>query len=256
MIYLNFNEAKEFVHNLNLKKYREWRDYCISGNKPIKIPSNPQNTYKNKGWINMADWINIKDRSINRDYLKIDDLKDYIKKFNIKSYSEWKVFCNSNLHQSNIPKAPDQFYKEWISWGDFLGTGYEINRDFLPYVEAKAFVNSLKLKNQNEWKIYSKSGKKPKNIPGNPHKIYLKTGEWVGLGDWLGTGVIAASKMEFADFNTSKNYVINLKLNSVKEWTEYSKSGKRPSNIPSNPQNTYKNKGWKSWADFLGKESK
>ena len=253
IIYLNFNEAREFAHNLNLKSYKEWRDYCISGNKPLKIPSNPQNTYKNKGWINMADWINIKDRSKNRDYLKIDDLKNYIKKFNIKSYSEWKVFCNSSLHESKIPKAPDQYYKEWKGWGDFLGTGYEINRDFLPYAEAKAFVNSLKLKNQNDWKIYSKSGKKPKNIPGNPHKIYLKTGEWVGLGDWLGTGVIAASKMEFVDFNTSKNYVINLKLNSVKEWMQYSKSGERPTDIPSNPQNTYKNNGWKGWNDFLGK---
>jgi hypothetical protein len=42
-------------------------------------------------------------------------------------------------------------------------------------------------------------------------------------------------------------------LNSVKEWTEYSKSGERPIDIPSNPQNTYKNKGWQGWADFLGK---
>ena len=36
--------------------------------------------------------------SKDRSDVKIDDLKDYIKKFNIKSYSEWKVFCNSNLH--------------------------------------------------------------------------------------------------------------------------------------------------------------
>jgi hypothetical protein len=28
----------------------------------------------------------------------------------------------------------------------------------------------------------------------------------------------------------------------------------RPSNIPSNPDEFYKNKGWKGWPDFLGKK--
>ena len=44
-----------------------------------------------------------------------------------------------------------------------------------------------------------------------------------------------------------------LKLNNRKEFREYSKSGKRPYDIPSAPDRLYKDK-WKGWTDFLGKE--
>jgi len=45
-----------------------------------------------------------------------------------------------------------------------------------------------------------------------------------------------------------------LGLKSRKEWRDYSKSGKKPDDIPANPDNTYKNKGWNGWGDWLGKE--
>ena len=252
--YLNFLDARKFVHKLKLENGERWKEYCKSGKKPLNIPSNPHVTYKNIGWINISDWLNSKNNSQNRGFLTYLELKEHIKKFNITSIVDWKVFCGSPLHTSNIPKAPSLYYQEWKSWGDFLGTGYETNRDFLPYEEAKVIIHSLKLKNQKDWRNWSKSGAKPLNIPGNPYRIYSKKNEWKGFGDWLGTGVIAASKMEFVDFDTARNHARNLKFKSLKEWNLYSKSGKRPSNIPSNPQNPYKNKGWKGWADFLGKE--
>jgi hypothetical protein len=253
--YLSFQEARKFVHNLKLENGERWKEYCKSGNKPLNIPSNPHVTYRNQGWKNISDWLNSKDNSQNRNFLTYHELRVHIKNFKIRSMAEWKVFCKSQLHTPNIPKAPNQYYQEWKSWGDFLGTGYVTNRDFLPYQEAKVIIHSLKLKNQKDWRNWSKSGAKPINIPGNPHNIYSKTNEWKGFGDWLGTGVVAASKMEFVDFKTARNFARNLKLNSVKEWNLYSKSGKRPNNIPSNPQNSYKNTGWQGWADFLGKNS-
>jgi superfamily II DNA or RNA helicase len=253
--YLSFQDARKFVRLLKLENGERWKEYCKSGNKPLNIPSNPHVTYKNQGWTNISDWLNSKDNSQNRDFLTYLELKEHIKKFKITSLAEWKVFCKSKLHTPNVPKAPSLYYQEWKSWGDFLGTGYETNRDFLPYQEAKVIIHTLNLKNQKDWRNWSKSGVKPINIPGNPHKIYSKTNEWKGFGDWLGTGVVAASKMEFVDFETARNHARNLKLNSVKEWNLYSKSGKRPNNIPSNPQNPYKNTGWKGWADFLGKDN-
>jgi hypothetical protein len=32
------------------------------------------------------------------------------------------------------------------------------------------------------------------------------------------------------------------------------REGRRPHEVPADPYTYYKNKGWKSWADFLGKE--
>jgi superfamily II DNA or RNA helicase len=256
VVFLPFQEAREFVHKLGLQNGKQWLDYCKSGSKPSYIPSNPDKSYKKMGWINISDWLNAKNRSPHREFLTFEELKSYVKKLNIKSTSEWKEFCSSEQHNSKIPKAPDQYYKEWTSWGDFLGTGYEINREFLSYEEAKVIVHSFGLKGQKDWKNFSKSSRRPRNIPGNPYKVYSKSNEWRSFGDWLGTGVIAASNIQFADFNTSKIHAINLKLNSVKEWLEYSKSGKRPTNIPSNPQNTYKLSGWTNWPDFLGYDKK
>src|SRR5204863_6697330 len=47
----NFNEAREFSHNLKLSLVSEWIAYAKSGNKPDDIPVMPYETYKNKGWI-------------------------------------------------------------------------------------------------------------------------------------------------------------------------------------------------------------
>ena len=59
------------------------------------------------------------------------------------------------------------------------------------------------------------------------------------------------SKKNFTSFIKARSFARTLKLKSTKEWYLYSKSGKRPENIPSNPQNNYKN-DWKGWPDFLG----
>jgi hypothetical protein len=55
-----YEEAKEFVHTLKLKTIKDWYNYCKSGNKPEDIPSSPNATYKNKGWINYAYWLGTK----------------------------------------------------------------------------------------------------------------------------------------------------------------------------------------------------
>ena len=40
--YRPFNEARAFVHALNLKSFNEWRAYCTSGRKPPDIPTMPE----------------------------------------------------------------------------------------------------------------------------------------------------------------------------------------------------------------------
>jgi hypothetical protein len=57
----------------------------------------------------------------------------------------------------------------------------------LPCAAGRAYVQKLKLRTQREWKEWSKSGQRPSNIPGNPHKMYRDDG-WISLPDWLGYG--------------------------------------------------------------------
>jgi len=48
-----------------------------------------------------------------------------------------------------------------------------------------------------------------------------------------------------------KKFVHSLKLQKHEQWKEYIKSGKKPDDIPSAPNETYK-KEWKGVGDFLG----
>jgi len=44
-----------------------------------------------------------------------------------------------------------------------------------------------------------------------------------------------------------------LKLSNSVECKKYSKSGKKPIDIPSKPSSIYKGKGCKNWPQFLGR---
>jgi DNA polymerase elongation subunit (family B) len=55
---------------------------------------------------------------------------------------------------------------------------------FLPFVQARVYVRSLKLKSISEWTKYCKSGRKPTNIPSNPDKKYKDQG-WISFGELL-----------------------------------------------------------------------
>jgi hypothetical protein len=54
--FLPFEEARELVREVGLKgwdQWRAWRRDC----RPADIPSCPDVTYKDEGWLSMADWL-------------------------------------------------------------------------------------------------------------------------------------------------------------------------------------------------------
>jgi hypothetical protein len=65
-------------------------------------------------------------------------------------------------------------------------------RQFRPFNEARAFVHSLALPNEDAWKAYCKSGERPRDVPSAPHITYK--GQFHGYGDWLGTGNARGTK--------------------------------------------------------------
>jgi hypothetical protein len=75
--------------------------------------------------------------------------------------------------------------------------------------------------------------------------------DWKNLGDWLGTGTIAAREKVYRPFYEAREFVHSLELKNQSEWNSYCKSGKKPADIPSNPNQVYK-KEWKSYPDWLG----
>jgi superfamily II DNA or RNA helicase len=256
--YQSFEDAKIFARKLKLTSAKEWSNYIKHNKIPEDIPISPNSVYSKLGWKGWGDWLGSGYvANQNRDYRKYQSAKTFIQKLGLKSVAEWKDYCRSGNKPSDIPNNPDQYYKNkgWRSFGDWLGTGtvapHKIS--FRSFLEARKFVHTLKLKSNAEWRQYSKSHKRPKDIPGNPARVYKNEG-WKGFGDWLGNGTISNQNKVFLNYPDAKKYVHKLKLLTQKDWNEYCRKNTKPTNIPRSPAGVYKNKGWVSWQDFLGKK--
>ena len=63
-----------------------------------------------------------------------------------------------------------------------------------------------------------------------------------------------AEKGNKLEYSEAKKFIKQFGVKSSVKWRDFVKTEQMPYNIPTNPDREYKNKGWKSWADFLGKE--
>lgn len=253
--WLPFEEARLFVHNLKLINYIEWREYCKSDLKPSNIPSSPIKTYSNQGWKSIGDWLGTNRVSnLKREWWSFEKAREFVRKQNIKSNTQWRIYSKSDARPDFIPAAPDSVYKNlgWKGYGDWLGTN-EVkpgNIKYLPFNDAKCIVRKLNLKGQRDWKAFCSSGKRPFNIPAHPDHIYKDEG-WKGLGDWLGSNNIANNKRIKLSFEEAKKIVRGLKIQTSEEWRKLDKSN-LPFGIPYNLERSYKDDGWDGWIDFLG----
>ena len=118
-----FKEARTFVHSLNLKKVREWQEYCKSGKKPLDIPSNPLESYSDE-WKGFSDWLGTftiahKDRK----FKSFQEARTFVHSLNLKNVTEWQEYYKSGKKPLDIPSSPQRAYeKEWIDSFDWLGT--------------------------------------------------------------------------------------------------------------------------------------
>ncbi|MEY3898176.1 MAG: hypothetical protein RLZZ214_3697 [Verrucomicrobiota bacterium] len=274
--YRPFKKARSFVRRLRLKNQNEWNAYRKGqlrhlGALPADIPAGASRTYKDKGWVGWGDWLGTGSVANQlKEYRSFKKARSFVRGLGLKSYTEWNAYCQAKMPRlgklpEDIPTAPYHKYKDkgWSSMGDWLGTGVIAPRlrKYRPFKRARSFVRSLGLKSQDEWKAYCKGqlrhlGTLPADIPSNPNLPYKDKG-WSGMGDWLGTGAIASQLREYRHFNKARSFVRGLRLKSREEWNAYCKgklpqAGKLPVDIPANPYQTYKDKGWAGVGDWLG----
>jgi hypothetical protein len=174
-----------------------------------------------------------------------EDARTFARSLSLKSEHEWRAYCRSGKKPADIPAKPSVIYanRGWVGMGDWLGTGTIAThlRQYRSFKDARAFVRRLGLKSRSEWNKYCASGKAPADIPGAPWKTYQATG-WAGMGDWLGTGRLRGTG--WRPFDKSRAFVHGLALQSREQWYDYCKSGRKPADIPAQPQQTYATAGW------------
>ena len=271
-----FKKARVFARSLGLRNQTEWFAFCRGllpdkGNLPTDIPSKPNRSYADKGWVSYGDWLGTGTvASWLRQYRSFKKARVFARSLNLKSFTDWREFCKGNIREkgslpSDIPSAPHRTYsdKGWSGLGDWLGTGSVATklRHYRPFHDAKAFVRRLGIKNAAEWRQYCKGnlftkGLLPPDIPANPHNTYAGKG-WAGMGDWLGTGTVANQLRQYRSFECARAFAISLSLRSRSEWEDFSRGnlilkGSLPNDIPAAPQRTYAGKGWNGYGDWLG----
>src|SRR5262249_23657054 len=99
-----------------------------------------------------------------------------------------------------------------------------------------------------------RSRKKPDDIPNALHMVYKSEG-WTSWGDWLGTGTVAPWLRKWRPFKQAREFVRSLGLKNQAEWRAYVRSGRKPSDIPSNAHLVYKHDGWEGYADWFGRRA-
>jgi len=199
-----------------------------------------------------------------------EEARAWVHPLGLQSFPEWRKFCSGELPQKgqrpkDIPVNPNRVYGDqvWAGWGDWLGTGTVATRErpYRSFEEARAWVRKLGLPNQGEWQKFCRGelpekGQLPKDIPANPRGVY-KTQGWVSLGDWLGTGAVAAQLRQYLPFKKARAFARKLGLHKKGEWDQYCRGEfpekeQLPADIPNDPRQRYEGKGWLSWGDWLG----
>lgn len=174
---------------------------------------------------------------------------------------EWHISKNGDLLPSEVSAYSNK--KAWF----ICKNGHEINTviayrvggnycrqcarqgiEWPSFQEAKNHARKLGLKNEREWSKYVKANNL--GFPVSADRIYAKQGEWKSWADFLGTKNF---KRGWASFEAAKTFARTLLLNSEKQWRSFCAYGRKPDDIPHNPDQVYKKSGgWESWADFLG----
>ena len=189
--------------------------------------------------FNKAIQLKIWDKIARVNYRSYEEAKKYIKKLNLQSFKEWRNCCNANKIPKDIPHSPENVYKNFVSYTDFLGTNYiyPTKRNYVNYDTAKKFAQSLNLKKIKQWHDISKAGKLPANMPGRPEEYYK---EFEGNKIFIG--------QKFFSYKKIKKFAQEKKIKSAKEWFYFIR--KNPDrNIPRAPNLYYKE--WEGWGIFL-----
>ncbi|MDA2916954.1 DEAD/DEAH box helicase family protein [Nitrospinae bacterium AH_259_B05_G02_I21] len=253
-----FEEAREFARSLGLRKRLDWKKYCegglpVKGKLPEKIPSDPNIVYKNNGWISWDNWLGT------TFWRSFEEAREFARSLGLRKRLDWKKYCEGGLPvkgklPEKIPSDPNIVYKNngWISWDNWLGTTF-----WRSFEEAREFARSLGLRSAIEWVKYCagelpEKGIRPENIPTNPQRKYKHQG-WDSWGDWLSID----SRPFWRPFEEAREFARNLGLRSKSEWKRYCNGElphieARPEDIPANPYQVYKDKGWVNWSDWLG----
>jgi hypothetical protein len=196
--FLSYKDCKIYAKSLKLRTVTEWWNLR---DRPQNVPQKPNYFYKNE-WEGWSKFLGVKiviSKDKTKFYCTYLQAKKYAKSLKLKNVKEWNLFTRNKNFPAKIPKKPNRWFKnEWETWGIFLGTGTvspNVKKNkFLNFKKAKAIVCKFNLKNEREWRVFTKTSVfKKLNIPVAADRHYANNG-WNGYAYFLGNNINPRSR--------------------------------------------------------------
>ena len=154
--WVSYQETETTARSLKFKSATEWRAWASGSARPADIPSSPEVSYKNDGWINWGHFLGtgtIATKDIV--FLPFEEARSVVQSKKFSGEQEYRSWHSKNKPKG-IPYRPDRTYSdEWrgmgISWY-WNNCPQEIT--FLPFKEARAFVQSKKLSGEKGFRSW------------------------------------------------------------------------------------------------------
>jgi hypothetical protein len=229
----SFTEGRALARGLELKGHRGWTEWSKSGQRSSDIPTHPNRTYRDDGWISWPDWLgNGKERVA---FKSFTEGRELARGLELKSVRGWKEWSKSGQRPSDIPSSPHKTYRDvgWISWPNWLGNGKQ-RVAWKSFTEGRAVARGLGLKRQEEWQAWSKSGQRPSSIPAHPERAYRDAG-WVSYPDWLGYGSEGGAAAASRSSSSSSSATTAPKKKKMKKKRKRRPATTHPSDLPPPP---------------------
>lgn len=248
-----FTEPAEWSH------WWHWR-------RPKGVPAKPDAAYAEE-WEGWHAFLGVRAPD---SWLGFEKARTYARSLGLESESEWQSWCRGERDDlperpPGIPTNPHRTYAgDWVSMGDWLGTGRVATQHFqaMPWDQARSLVRRLEFRNQGEFKAWVAGRSpdlpdRPRDLPTNPDRSYSEC--WEGWGDFLGTGTPSREdrSKQFWTFRRAKAFVHKLNLRNEAEWRDWLRGRRpelepRPAQIPTAPEDVYRDRGWQGFGDWLG----
>ena len=235
IIYYSYNEAKVVVLRLKITSDNEYR---LRHKEDIQLPSTPDRTYRDKGWIDRYDFFSKDGPEL---YSTYQEAKEAVKKLNIRYRREYSKRFNEDSRLSSQPEIiyKDKGWKDYFTFCEYSAPVY-----YATYNEAKNATKNLDIRSNKEY-ITQKRYKEDPKLPSQPIIFYKNNGS-TNWNDFIPTYYLTYEEAQVA--------VQKLSIQTGREYFTL-KRYKEDKLLPSNPEKTYAKKGWINWYAFLGTEA-
>lgn len=240
----SYEDAQQLAREQGIETLEQLKNWI----KPNGVPTDLADAYRGRGWEGPEVFLglrpkqpeNIKTpgrRPLSRSF---EEAKKIVRRQNfwmVKQYRGWPQ------RPKDIPLYPSTVYANagWKGWEDYLGQSR-----WMTYDEAKKAVQEAGIK---DWDAFRNWRNRPPRLPPTPNKIYP---EWVSGSDFFNNQNIRIPPLlvRLRSYEEARELVMMI---GIKSSTQYAKWNKPEwMQLPSEPDRYYRQKGWVSWASFLG----